>query len=181
MAPPTLLVILADGFEEIEAVTPIDVLRRAGAEVTVAAVGDGIHVSGRSGITFHADTTLAAVEGSRFDCVVLPGGPGVGRLRGDARVSAIVKRQHSEGGWIAAICAAPVVLKDAGILDGRRFTAHFSVAGELPGVLLDERVVVDGRLVTSRGAGTALDFGLSLVERLVSREKALSVAQSISA
>jgi protein deglycase len=181
MAGPTVLVILAEGFEEMEAVTPIDLLRRAGADVTVAATADGIYVTGRGGLTLHADTTLSAAESSRFDCVLLPGGPGVSRLRADVRVLEIVRRQHKDAGWIAAICAAPVVLKDAGILEGRRYTAHFSVAPELPAALLGERVVVDGRLVTSRGAGTALDFGLTLVELLVSREKASSVAQSISA
>jgi 4-methyl-5(b-hydroxyethyl)-thiazole monophosphate biosynthesis len=181
MATPTVLVILAEGFEEIEAVTPIDILRRAGAEVTVAALGEGIHVTGRSGLTLHADTTLAAAEGSLFDCVVLPGGPGVSRLRADPRVARYIKQQRERNGWIAAICAAPVVLKDAGVLEGRRHTAHFSVAAELPAALLGERVVADGRMITSRGAGTAADFGLMLVEKLFTREKASDVARSICA
>ena len=179
MPSPTVLVILADGFEEIEAVTPIDILRRAGAKVTVAALGDGIHVTGRSGLTLHADTTLAAAGGRQFDCVVLPGGPGVGKLRADPRVAALVRIQHESNGWIAAICAAPVVLKDAGVLDGRRHTSHFSVAAELPSALLGERVVADGRMITSRGAGTAVDFGLLLVEKLFTQETASEVARSI--
>ncbi|HMD61278.1 MAG TPA: DJ-1 family glyoxalase III [Opitutaceae bacterium] len=179
MPSPTVLFILAEGFEEIEAVTPIDILRRAGAEVTVAALGDGIHVAGRSGLTVHADTTLAAAEGSRFDCLVLPGGPGVARLRADPRVAGLVRRQCEGDGWIGAICAAPVVLKDAGVLDGRRHTAHFSVAGELPGALLGERVVADGRMVTSRGAGTAVDFALVLVEKLFGPASSADVARSI--
>jgi len=181
MPAPTVLVILAEGFEEIEAVTPIDILRRAGAEVTVAALGDGIHVTGRSGLTLHADTTLAEAEGSRFDCVILPGGPGVGRLRADPRVAALVRLQCERNGWIAAICAAPVVLKDAGVLEDRRHTAHFSVAAELPEALVGERVVSDGRMVTSRGAGTAVDFGLMLVEKLFTPEKASDVARSVCA
>ncbi|HXQ80504.1 MAG TPA: DJ-1 family glyoxalase III [Opitutaceae bacterium] len=181
MPAPTVLVILADGFEEVEAVTPIDILRRAGAEVTVAALGDGIHVTGRSGLTLHADTTLAATEGSPFDCVVLPGGPGTARLRADPRVAGCVRLQRDRGGWIAAICAAPVVLRDAGVLEGRRHTAHFSVAAELPEALLGERVVADGRLVTSRGAGTAVDFGLMLVEKLFTRERASDIARSVCA
>ena len=86
-----------------------------------------------------------------------------------------------KGGVVAAICAAPTVLKDAALLDGRRFTAHFSVHGELPGVIADERVIVDGRIVTSRGAGTALDFGLALVEQLFGKDKAQEVAASIMA
>jgi protein deglycase len=83
--------------------------------------------------------------------------------------------------WLAAICAAPTVLHDVGLLNGRRYTAHYSVAHELPNILADHRVVVDGRLLTSRGAGTALDFGLLLVEKLFSPEKALEVSRSICA
>lgn len=181
MAAPSVLVVIAEGFEEVEAVTPVDVLRRAGAEVTVASLGQGVHVTGRSGITLHADTTLAAVEASRFDCLLLPGGPAVSLLRSDPRVLELVRRQDRSGGWIAAICAAPSVLLAAGIMEGRRFTAHPSISKEMPGSLRDERTVVDGRLITSRGAGTALDFGLIIAEKLLSREKAAEVSQAISA
>lgn len=180
---PTVLAILAEGFEEIEAVTPIDLLRRAGAEVTVAALGDGIHVTGRCGITMHADTTLTAVISAAraFDCVFLPGGPGVKHLRADQRVRRLVQEQSSAARWLAAICAAPTVLHDAGLLTGRRFTAHFSVAAELPALLADERVVIDGHVITSRGAGTAADFGLALITLLFSAEKSHEVAKSICA
>lgn len=178
---PSVLVPLANGFEEIEAVTPIDLLRRAGAEVTIASLSDDIHATGRSGITAHADTSLAAVEARDFDCVFLPGGPGVKALRADPRVRAIVQRHHAAGRWIAAICAAPTVLHDAGLLANRRYTAHFSVASELPQILADERVVVDGTVITSRGAGTALDFGLTLVEKLFSADKAGEVSSAICA
>jgi 4-methyl-5(b-hydroxyethyl)-thiazole monophosphate biosynthesis len=178
---PKVLTILADGFEEVEAVTPIDLLRRAGAEVVLAGLADGIHVTGRSGVTMHADTQLATVETADFDCVFLPGGPGVKHLRADPRVRAIVLRHGKADRWIAAICAAPTVLFDAGLLEGRRYTAHFSVANELPNILANERVVADGRLLTSRGAGTALDFGLLLVEKLFSTEKSDEVARSICA
>ena len=179
---PTVLAILAEGFEEIEATAPIDLLRRAGAEVIVAALGEGIHVTGRSGLTLHADTTLAALGtgGARdYDCVLLPGGPGVQLLRADPRIRALVLHQHAAGRWLAAICAAPVILHDAGLLAGRRYTAHFSVATDLPHILSAERVVVDGRLLTSRGAGTSLEFGLKVVEELFSPEKAREIARSI--
>lgn len=176
-----VLAILAEGFEEIEALTPVDLLRRAGANVTLAALAEGIHVTGRSGITIHANTTLTAVEAATFDCLFLPGGPGVKHLRADPRVKNLVLRQHTAGGWLAAICAAPTVLHDAGLLAGRRYTAHFSVAPELNAILAEERVVVDGRLITSRGAGTALDFGLVLIEKLLSPEKAREIAQSVCA
>jgi 4-methyl-5(b-hydroxyethyl)-thiazole monophosphate biosynthesis len=179
--PATILALLADGFEEIELLTPVDVLRRAGAEVTVAALGEGLHVTGRSGVTLHADTTLAAALARDYDCVFLPGGPGTKALRADPRVRQLVLAQAAAGRWLAAICAAPAVLHDAGLLAGRRYTAHFSVAAELPAILAGERTVADGRILTSRGAGTALDFALLLVERLLAPEQAAEVARSIGA
>lgn len=177
----TVLVILPEGFEEVEAVAPIDLLRRAGSEVTLAALADSIHVTGRNGLTLHADTTLTAVGESLFDLLFLPGGPGVKHLRADPRVLAAVRRHHEANRWLAAICAAPTVLHDAGLLAGRRYTAHFSVAAELPALLTEERVVQDGRILTSRGAGTAIDFGLALVRVLHSSESSAEVARSICA
>lgn len=178
---PTVLVLLPEGFEEIETVTPIDLLRRAGAEVTTAALAEGIHVTGRSGITLHADTTLSAVSGNPYDLLLLPGGPGVKLLRADPRVAALVRAHAAAHSWLAAICAAPAVLHDSGLLTGRRYTAHFSVASELTATLAHERVVVDGKLITSRGAGTSLDFGLALVEHLFSAEKARELSAAICA
>jgi 4-methyl-5(b-hydroxyethyl)-thiazole monophosphate biosynthesis len=96
-------------------------------------------------------------------------------------VRACILRHHAADRWLAAICAAPVLLQDAGLLVGRRYTAHFSVAGELPLVLAEEKTVVDGHVLTSRGAGTALDFGLLLVEKLVSPEKAREIGRSVCA
>ncbi len=176
---PTVLVPLADGFEEIEAFAPVDLLRRAGVEVVTAALGDGIHVTGRSGITAHADTTLAEVLGRDFDLVFLPGGAGVKHLRADPRVRDLVLKQHAAGRWLAAICAAPAVLQDCGLLAGRCYTAHFSVANELPAILAHEKVVTDGKITTSRGAGTAVDFGLHLVALLTGPEKAADISKAI--
>lgn len=179
---PTVLVPLAEGFEEIEAVTPIDLLRRAGAAVTLAALAGDLAVTGRCGLTLRADTTLAAAaQAAAPDCLLLPGGPGVKHLRADPRVRALVREQDHARRWLAAICAAPTVLLDAGVLPARRHTAHFSVATELPGLTAAERVVVDGHVITSRGAGTALDFGLEVVRRLFSADKAAEVARSICA
>jgi len=175
----TALVILAEGFEELEAVAPIDLLRRAGVEVTVAALAETIHVTGRNNLTVHADSPLSAVADRVFDLLVIPGGPGVKLLRADPRVRTIVMAHHAAHSWLAAICAAPVVLHDAGLLEGRRYTAHFSVESELPHILGKERTVADGRLLTSRGAGTAIDFGLLLVEKLVSPQAAIEQARAI--
>jgi 4-methyl-5(b-hydroxyethyl)-thiazole monophosphate biosynthesis len=176
---PTVLVVLAEGFEEIEAVAPIDLLRRAGATVTVAALSESIHVTGRNGMVLHADTTLSAVESHEFTCVLLPGGPGTKLLRADPRVRSLVVNQAGAKRLLAAICAAPTVLYDAGLLSGRRFTAHPSVAAEMKELLPSERTVVDDNLVTSRGAGTAIEFGLVLIERLFDLVKRQSVAESI--
>lgn len=177
---PTVLTLLAEGFEEIETFAPVDLLRRAGVEVTVASLADHRHATGRSGVTAHADVALATVAPDAwFDLVFLPGGPGVKALRADPRVRAIIDRHAAAGHWLAAICAAPVLLHDAGLLTGRRFTAHPSVAGEIPRLLADQRVVVDGKIVTSRGAGTALDFGLKLISLLVSPEKADEISKAI--
>ncbi|MDX2187660.1 MAG: DJ-1/PfpI family protein [Opitutaceae bacterium] len=177
-----VLVVLPEGFEEIEAITPIDLLRRAGAVVRVAALGPEMHVPGRTAITVHTDGPLNDADLQlEWDLIVLPGGPGVKHLRADARVGALVRRQAAADRWLGAICAAPTVLLDAGLLEGRRHTSHFSVAAELPHRLADERVVVDGKLITSRGAGTAVDFGLALVSALFGQTKEAEIRSSIMA
>jgi 4-methyl-5(b-hydroxyethyl)-thiazole monophosphate biosynthesis len=174
-----VLCLLVPGFEEIETVAPIDLLRRAGAEVTVASVTGGTLVKGRSDLTLQADAALADVETGGFDLLLIPGGPGFKTLRADGRPASLARDFAEAGKPVAAICAAPTVLADAGLLKGRRFTAHFSVHGELPGVLADERVVEDGPVITSRGAGTAVEFGLTLVTRLYDEQKAAEIAKAI--
>lgn len=176
-----VLCLLADGFEEIETVTPIDLLRRAGIEVVVAAVGTGLLATGRSLITMAADVLLdEALASGDFDLLFIPGGPAVAALREDERITALARDFHDDGKRIAAICAGPLVLHDAGLLDGRRFTAHASVRDELPATL-DDCVVEDGTLITSRGAGTAVDFSLAIITALVGAAAADDVAQAIMA
>ncbi len=176
-----VLCLLAPGFEEIETVTPIDLLRRAGAEVIVASVSGEPSVTGRSQITLQADAALADVAGQDFDLLLVPGGPGVKALRSDGRPARLAEAFHRSGRLVAAICAGPTVLKDAHLLENKKFTAHFSVSEELPGALAEERVVRDGAILTSRGAGTALDFGLALVRALFGQEKSDEIARSIMA
>jgi 4-methyl-5(b-hydroxyethyl)-thiazole monophosphate biosynthesis len=176
-----VLCLLAPGFEEIETVTPIDLLRRAGAEVIVASVNGEESVTGRSQITLRADAALADVATQDFDLLVVPGGPGVKALRADGRSAKLAEAFHRSGRLVAAICAGPTVLKDAHLLDNKKFTAHFSVHEELPEALSEERVVRDGPILTSRGAGTALEFGLSLVHALFGKEKSEEVARAIMA
>ena len=176
---PSVLVLLADGFEELEAFAPVDLLRRGEIEVTTASLNENRHVTGRSGITAHADAALSAVQGKLFDLVFLPGGAGVKNLRADPRVRESVLQHHIAGCWLAAICAAPTVLHDCGLLAGKRYTAHFSVANELPAILAAERVVTDGKIITSRGAGTAVEFGLHLVALLASPTKSAEISKAI--
>ncbi len=176
---PSVLVILADGFEEIEAFVPVDLLRRADIEVTVASLSENRHATGRSGITAHADIALSGVQDRLFDLLFLPGGAGVRNLRVDSRVRELVLKHHAAGRWLAAICAAPVVLSDCGLLAGKRYTAHFSMAKELPAFLAAERIVTDGKITTSRGAGTAMEFGLHLVTLLTTPAESAEISKAI--
>lgn len=172
-----VLVPLAPGFEEIEAVTVIDILRRADVHVTVAGTLAG-SITGSRGVVITPDATLDAVTDAPFDMVVLPGGgPGTEALRRDPRVASLLTRHADRGEWIAAICAAPTVLADAGLLAGRRVTSFPSVQSQLSAAdYRTDRVVVDGRIITSRSPGTALEFALALVEHLVG----LSVSRRIA-
>ncbi len=178
---PTVLAILPEGFEELEAIAPIDLLRRAGCAVTLAAVGPTRRVVGRNQIVVEADLLLEQrpVDAPPVNCILLPGGPGVKHMRASRTLRELLKHHADAGAWLAAICAAPLVLDDVGLLVGRRFTAHPSVSKELPACLDDKRVVRDRRLITSRGAGTAVEFGLELVSALVSPEKSAEIAASI--
>jgi 4-methyl-5(b-hydroxyethyl)-thiazole monophosphate biosynthesis len=174
-----VLCLLDDGFEEIEMISPVDLLRRAGIGVVTAALRHKT-CAGRCGIRVEADALLADLDPAGFDLLFIPGGPGVAQLREDGRPAVLAKQFHDHGKPVAAICAAPLVLMDAGLLEGRRFTAHQSVRATLVKAV-DDRVVEDGNLITSRGAGTALDFGLALVARLAGRAAADRVAAEIMA
>ncbi|HOX25343.1 MAG TPA: DJ-1/PfpI family protein [Candidatus Krumholzibacteria bacterium] len=169
MSTLTALVPVADGTEEIEAVTVVDTLRRAGITVTVAAVGADLAVTCSRGVRLVADRLLDDLAGQTFDLIALPGGlPGAAHLRDSPALTALLRGQHARGALIGAICAAPVVvLLHHGLLDGRAATCFPALADRLPaGQLRRDPVVVDGSLVTSRGPGTALEFALALVEQL---------------
>jgi 4-methyl-5(b-hydroxyethyl)-thiazole monophosphate biosynthesis len=176
-----VLCLVADGVEELELVAPVDVLRRAGADVMLAAVGEDVRVTGRNNIRLHADRPLGEVSEETFDLLLIPGGAAVAKLREDGRAAVLARRFVQAGKPVAAICAGPLVLQDAGLLEGKRFTAHFSAANELPGAQTGERVMEDGLIITSRGAGTALEFGLALVDRLFGEAKEEEIAQAIMA
>ena len=169
---PKVLVPLAQGCEEIEAITIIDILRRAGIEVVSAGL-DGHPVRASRGVMMVPDTTLDEALTHRYDMAVLPGGqPGTNNLNADARVLKLVRQMAADDRYVAAICAAPSVLASAGLLDGKRVTCFPGTLDAFPKVQQQHAAVVeDGKLITSRGPGTAMDFALTLVERLVGKTK----------
>lgn len=169
---PRVLVPLAQGCEEIEAVTTIDILRRAG--VTVVSAGlDNQPVRASRGVILVPDTTLDAVLNDSFDMIVLPGGqPGTDNLNADKRIIALLQKMAKQGKHVAAICAAPSVLASAGLLDGKKATSFPTCLEDFPKVNVQASAVVeDGNIVTSRGPGTAMDFALTLAERLVGKAR----------
>lgn len=160
-------ILLADGFEEMEAVIIADTLRRGKWRVTLAGV-TGPTVTGSREVKLVADTLWSRISHTDFDVMILPGGrEGTRRLAAEQSVLAALRERAGSDKWIAAVCAAPLVLKTAGILAGRRFTSHPSVKDEigLPG-WENSRVVADGRLVTSQGPGTCFDLALELLRLL---------------
>ena len=176
-----ILVPLAEGVEEMEAVIVIDTLRRAGFEVVTAGLKAGPLTASR-GVRLIPDTTLDEVDVCSFDALVLPGGKGVALLKEDARVLEAVRTLHASGRWVCAVCAAPLVLQAAGILAGRKVTCFPGVAGQLTATdRCAERVVVDGRLITSQGAGTSLEFALEIVRQLGGEALARRVGEEMVA
>lgn len=173
---PRVCVLLADGFEEIEAVTVIDVLRRAEVEVvTLGVTGD--EVRGSHDVVLRADGILNDHADGEWDVVILPGGlPGSTNLRDHPAVQELIRRQNARAGRIAAICAAPIALAAAGVLEGKRVTSYPGLEDQLPGASYrEENVVADGNVVTSRGVDTALEFALKLVGDL----RGAKVAESL--
>lgn len=170
------LAILHPGFEEAEAVVPIDLLYRAGFEVVTASTNE-LEVASRCGLRITAARSLETAAKEKYDLIVLPGGPGVLEIREHPLICELLRTQVSEGRWIGCICAAPLLLLDAGLTDFK-FTCHPSAEREMAGAL-SKPVVVDGRIITSRGAGTATAFGLELVRQIVGAEQAQQIAEAI--
>lgn len=180
-----VLVPLARGFEEIEAVTIVDVLRRAEVEVVLAGLDGAGSIEGAHGLRVEAPVALAAVEQESFDMIVLPGGePGTTHLAADARLSAMLKRHAAASRPLAAICAAPRVLAAQGFLTDHSATSYPSVESQVRAGgarYSTERVVRDGRVLTSRGPGTALDFALAVVEMLGDSSRAAELRRGMLA
>jgi 4-methyl-5(b-hydroxyethyl)-thiazole monophosphate biosynthesis len=184
-----VVVLLAEGFEEVEAVTPIDYLRRAGLDLTTAAVGKAGLVNGSHGIPISADTLFAEPgdRGGFWDAVVLPGGmPGASNLAASAAVGEFLKNMAAAGKVVAAICASPaIVLAPLGLLAGRRFTCFPGMEKQVDlslnpgGRWSEDRVVADGNILTSRGAGTAGLFAVALIGLLLGEEAGKTIARTV--
>jgi 4-methyl-5(b-hydroxyethyl)-thiazole monophosphate biosynthesis len=177
----SILVLLAEGFEELEAVTVVDVLRRAEIKVTMAGLKAGPVKSAR-GVRIVPDTTIDEVNPDHYDMVVLPGGqPGTDNLVADQRVREILVGMQEKDKYTAAICAAPYVLSEVGILAYKCATSYPSFQPKLKAkeVLSGEKVVVDGKVVTSQGPGTAIAFALKLVELFKGKDKAEEIQKAM--
>lgn len=175
-----IVVPLAEGFEEIEAVTIIDILRRGDINVTTAFL-DKNPVIGSHRIPVTADADFASLSPSDFNGIVLPGGmPGSRHLKDDVRVIDFIKAVYSHNGYIAAICAAPIVLEHAGILNGRRVTVFPEYVSVIQSAeVTGEPVVVDEHLITGKGAGAAIDFALALVSEMSGADKSKKIRASM--
>jgi 4-methyl-5(b-hydroxyethyl)-thiazole monophosphate biosynthesis len=175
---------LADGFEEVEALCPLDILRRAGLEVTTVGVGGKDTVRGSHGIVVQADIPDVMFRAAKPDMIILPGGmPGSDNLDKSRIVDAAVRAAYKNGAFLAAICAAPLVLGHRGVLKGKRAVCFPGFEDELVGANIDTEntVVRDGNVVTAKGMGAAFDFGLELVKCLCNAEVADSIKRSVFA
>ncbi|MCL2180190.1 MAG: DJ-1/PfpI family protein [Treponema sp.] len=183
------VILMADGFEEVEAVTPIDYLQRAGIEVTKASVTSNLSVKGRwGGITMLADITLAEIlkQGTAcYDAVIVPGGmPGASNIAASKEAGTLLNEMAAAGKLICAICASPVIVLSAlGIIAGKRFTCYPGMEEKITEpqgcIWSDDRVVVDGNIITSRGAGTAAQWSMAIIEKLLGRTSADKIAAAV--
>lgn len=181
---PRVYVFLADGFEEIEALTPVDLLRRAGAEVSTVSINSDLTATGAHGVQVVADNLFDAASMTDADMLVCPGGmPGAANLAAHAGLCNLLRLHHKAGGYIAAICAAPAVtIAPLGILNGIKATCYpgFESGLEAGGAVpIEERVVTDGKFITANGPSSAMPFALALIEALCGHEAAASVSSGI--
>ena len=176
-------ILLADGCEEIEALTPYDMLLRAGIEVKTVSMNKEPFVKGAHGITFSADITMDEVTDTP-EMLVLPGGmPGTNNLDNDARTHKMIRDTEAAGGYLAAICAAPMILGYSGFLVGKTVTFYPGFEKFMIGATRDEsrKVITDGRVITARGMGAAVEFGAALIAALKGDDAAEKVMKNIRA
>ena len=174
-------ILFANGYEEVEALTVVDLLRRAKIGCEILSVADSGQVTGSHGISIGADRNFSGTDFSQYDGVILPGGmPGTTNLAADERVLALLRSFAAAGKLTAAICAAPTVLAKAGLLDGKKAVCYPGMEEQLTGAKVSfDPVAVDSTVITSRGLGTAIPFALSIVQYFEGRERAEALASSV--
>ena len=174
-------IFMANGCEEVEGLTVVDIVRRAGIEIDMISITGEKMITSSHNVSFCADVLKEDVNFDEYDGIVLPGGlPGTTNLGTDATVNEVIKKYAKEGKLVAAICAAPSVLGLAGLLEGKKATCYPSFEEKLLGAVWQEKpVVVDGNIITSRGLGTAIDFGLEIVKYLKGEETSNSISDKI--
>ncbi len=175
------VMLFAEGFEEVEALMTVDILMRGGVDVRLASITEEMEVSGSHGIRIGMDVAMDQVDFGEQDAVLIPGGmPGTLNLGNSPKVTGVLTKMNETGKIVGAICAAPSVLGQCGILKGKKATCYPGFEDKLTGAeFINEKVVVDGNVVTSRGLGTSMEFGFALLELLVSKEKAEEVRGQI--
>lgn len=175
-------ILLANGFEEIEGLTAVDLMRRAGIEINMVSITGNLEITGARNIKVIADMLIEDM-GDDGDMVILPGGmPGTNYLKESGAVKDVLMRYNEAGKYLAAICAAPTVLGFHGLLEGKNATCYPGCEDGLLGAIVPENpstVIVDDRIITSRGLGTAIDFALKLIELLIDADKADEIAKSV--
>lgn len=176
-----VFIFLANGYEEIEGLTVVDLLRRANIEITMVSITGDRDITGSHGITSRADMLFEETDYSEADMLVLPGGmPGTINLLNHSGLDQLLKNFAAKGKRLAAICAAPRVLGEKGLLSGKKATCYPGNENALLGAqVVNAAVITDGNIITSKGMGTAIDFSLSLIKSLKGSEEALRIAQAI--
>lgn len=177
---PQAMIVLADGFEELEAIAIIDILRRAKFKVFVTGL-DSFEVTSCRGVTIVADSILADEVDHDFDIIILPGGePGSTHLQNSELLATVLQKQHQEKKWIGAICSAPRILASLGLLDGVRATSFPNSEAFMSGCIYEDKpVVIDQHFITARRPGPAMRFALAIVEKLVGRETSSDIKKAM--
>ena len=176
--PIKALLLLHSGFEEIEAVAPIDLLRRSGIDIQTASIETALDVKSKGSIWIRADQFFETLKEELFDAILLPGGPGIAKIRNNPKIESFILNHYHQNKCIACICAAPLILYDLGLHATHAMTAHPSVANTIDPLEAGD-IVIDKNIITSKGAGTALAFALAIINYLKGSEKAKEIAQSI--
>jgi protein deglycase len=175
-----VIVFIAEGFEQVEALAPVDLLRRAGFEVITAAIGSSKRVKSSHNVIIETDTLIEQLPLEAADMLFLPGGPGTKRYDDQPLVKTFIELHVKQNKFLAAICAAPSVFGKMGLLKGKKATVFPGYENSLEGAIFTPKcVVVDGNFITGRGAGCSIAFGLALIECLAGKDKANEIAEKI--